>query len=403
MKTESERRLWSKDFILALVICIFLSFVFYLLVTSMAEYAVTRFAASDTVAGFTASAFVVGALIARIFTGAFLDVVGRYRVLIVSLGASVAASLLYLLADSLWLLIVVRLLHGMTFGVGHTAIMAAVQSIIPPARRAEGTGYFSTSTTLAAALGPFIALTVIADLGYDWLFVVSTAFTLVGFLGLFFLRVPELDSRYVPRVGLTTFHPRNLLDRDGLRIGGVMFLCGIAYSSVMAFLFGYTSQMGMAHAAPYYFLSFACFSLIARLTLGRVQDRYGDNIVVYPLFVCFLTAMVLVAATQATWMIVLAGMLAGVGFGSLMASAQAITITAAGPARVGVATSTYFLMMDLGFGMGPILLGTLVGAFSYEAMYLVAAGVVFAAAVLYFLVHGRFARRRIRGGGHRAG
>ena len=41
------------------------------------------------------------------------------------------------------------------------------------------------------------------------------------------------------------------------------------------------------------------------------------------------------------------------------------------------------------------MLGTLVGTFTYEAMYLVAAGLVFAAGVLYFLVHGRFVRRRV--------
>ncbi|GAA4285097.1 MFS transporter [Brevibacterium daeguense] len=391
---HNGQRLWSKDFILALGVASFLSFVFYLLITTMAEYAAVRFGASDMLAGFAASAFVVGALAARIVTGVFLDVVGRYRVLIVGVGASVAATLLYLPVDGLWTLIAVRILHGITFGTGHTAIMASVQSIIPEARRAEGTGYFSTSTTLAAALGPFLALFLIRDHGYEWLFIASASFSLIGFIGLLFLRIPESASGVGRRVSRRSFRPSNLLDPAGLRIGSIMFLAGIAYSSIMAFLTGYTASLGMADAAPYFFLSFAVFSLAARLTLGRVQDRFGDNVVIYPLFSAFFTAMMLVMFAQSPWMIAAAGVFAGVGFGSLMSSTQAITISAAGPARVGVATSTYFLMMDLGFGLGPVVLGKIVGRFSYEAMYAFAASVVVIAGLLYFLVHGRSAGRR---------
>lgn len=390
------RRLWSKDFILALIIASFLSFVFYLLVTTMAQYAILRFGASETVGGFAASAFVIGALLGRILGGTFLDVVGRRRLLLLGIGASVVATLLYLPVDSLWLLLVMRIIHGVTFGTGHTAIMASVQSIIPEPRRAEGTGYFATSTTLAAALGPFLALLIIGELGYPWLFVASASFTIVGFIGLFFLRFPEADRSQVRNPGFRALLPSNFIDRDGLRLGSIMFVGGIAYSSVMAFLTGYATDLGLADAAPAFFLSFAAFSLVSRMTLGRVQDRVGDNAVVYPLFVAFAAALVIIMLADSGWMFVLAGMFAGVGFGSLMSSTQAITISAAGPARVGVATSTFFLLMDLGFGLGPVLLGAVVAAASYQTMYLVAACLVLLGGVLYFVVHGRTAGGRKR-------
>ena len=130
----AEAKLWSKDFTIAIIAAVFLSFVFYLLVTTMAGYAVARFAASDAAAGLASSSFVLGALSARMFVGTVLDTLGRYRVLIVAFALSAIACALYLPADSLWLLIAVRFAHGAVFGAGHTAIMAAVQDIIPPHR-----------------------------------------------------------------------------------------------------------------------------------------------------------------------------------------------------------------------------------------------------------------------------
>nr|WP_276547823.1 MFS transporter [Brevibacterium luteolum] len=159
----------------------------------------------------------------------------------------------------------------------------------------------------------------------------------------------------------------------------------------MTFLTTYTTSIDVPDAAPAFFLAFAGSSLIARLTLGRIQDRYGDNIVVYPLYASFFTAMVLIAVVPQMWTIILAGVLGGVGFGTLMSSTQAITIRRAGPTRVGVATSTYFFMIDIGFGLGPVALGALIAATSFTTMYAVAALLVGVSGVLYWLVHGRFA------------
>ena len=53
---QQPAKLWTKNFILAIVVNLFISMVFYLLMTTMALYAVDRFQASDTAAGFASSA-----------------------------------------------------------------------------------------------------------------------------------------------------------------------------------------------------------------------------------------------------------------------------------------------------------------------------------------------------------
>ncbi|GAA1998482.1 MFS transporter [Brevibacterium samyangense] len=392
----SARRLWSKDFIVALGVAVFFSFTFYLLITSMAGYAVDRFRAAETLAGFASSAFVVGGLAARLVAGPLLDMGSRYAVMLGSVGLAVLATLAYQVADAMWLLILVRFLHGVFFGIGHTGLMASVQDIIPPARRAEGTGYFSTSTTLAAALGPFLAITLVRDAGYPWLFAASTAVTLIGFIGLLFVRIP--DNRPKQRLSLRLFHPRRVLDRSGISIGTTMLLGGAGYSAVMTYLADFAAEEGYANAGPLFFLAFALVSLVARLTVGRVQDRHGDNAVMYPLYACFVLSMLFITFSDAGWMLVVAGGLAGAGWGTLMSSAQAITINLAGPARTGVATSSHFLMQDIGFGLGPVILGTVLGKFGYQSMWAGATFAVVLSIIAYTLIHGREGRGPFRSG-----
>ncbi|MER2137018.1 MAG: MFS transporter, partial [Arthrobacter sp.] len=78
----------------------------------------------------------------------------------------------------------------------------------------------------------------------------------------------------------------------------------------------------------------------------------------------------------------------------LMPTAQAIAVTVAPDHRIGIATSTFFLILDAGIGLGPFLLGLLIPLTGFSGMYAVLTGLVAAAMVLYHFVHGRFASRR---------
>ena len=183
----SPGRLWNKDFTVAGIS------VFLLRVLPWSPrwyYAVQRFAAGEAEAGLASTAFVLG-LRSRPLAGKLLDVVGRRRMLTLSLVLAATVSLAYFVVDTLWLFILSRLVHGMLFGMGHTALNAAAQDLIPPARRSEGSGYFAASMTLASALGPLIAIASVDRFGYPTLFGISLAFSLVALLGLPFLRLPE--------------------------------------------------------------------------------------------------------------------------------------------------------------------------------------------------------------------
>lgn len=385
----ARAKLWTKDFIVGIGLNLSMSMVFYLLMTSMAGYAVARFSAGEAAAGFASSSFVVGAVVARVLTGKYLDFIGRRKLLIITMAVSALASLAYIFAGDLTLLLTLRIVHGIAFGAGNTAIMTAIQSIIPASRRGEGTGYFGTATTLSTALGPYLGVILPREFDFVMLFVASAFMSVLALICCCLIRLPVQEISDYQRRTKWQLKLGTLVDRDGLRIGSVMLLAGTAYAAALVFLAGYAAEHGAASAASLFFVAFAVVSLFARLFVGRLQDTFGDNAVIFPVFIADIAGNVLLALWPTMTGIVLAGVLIGLGFGSLMPCMQAITVKSVPMSRVPVATASFFLLLDAGSGIGPVVLGFLYPFTGGNGMFLVCAGLVVVAIGVYVWVHGR--------------
>ena len=139
----------------------------------MTSYAIDKFHASTSIAGLVASIFVIGVLIGRLGTGRIIEDMGSKRVLIVGAIFFIITSALYFIAINLLLLIIIRLLHGIAYGVASNAAGTIVAQIIPHSRRGEGIGYYSMSTILAMAIGPFIGIFLIQHADFKMIFIVN--------------------------------------------------------------------------------------------------------------------------------------------------------------------------------------------------------------------------------------
>lgn len=382
-------RLFTRDFLLATAVNLGLAMVFYMLITGLAVYAASQFGAGETAAGFAASAFVVGALIARIFAGKYVNFLGRRRTLWTCLIVYVLASLGYIWADSYELLIALRVFHGMAFGFGQTALTTAVFDLIPVSRRGEGSGYFMLANALPPAAGPLLSIQLTDLYGFWAMFVGATAVSAVALAAALFIRLPERR----PEGGRIRDHlrlrPSDILDRRAVTPALVMMLLGATFGSVLTFLNGYARSIEMVDAASAYFVVYAVAVLVSRFFAGRIQDRRGDNVVVYPAILLYTASLVLLAWAPSPAVVVLSGVLAGLGFGSILPVLQAVVAAAVPPHRVSIAVSTFFILMDSGFGLSPLLLGPMVELWGYRPMYWICAAVVAGTLALYWALHGR--------------
>lgn len=108
-----------------------------------------------TIMGFIVASFTVAQLVSAPMWGRFSDRVGRRPTLLIALGASAIAYLIFGFAHSLLVLFLSRLVQGAGGGtVG--VIQAYVADSTDPKDRARALGWLSATTNLGVALGPVL-------------------------------------------------------------------------------------------------------------------------------------------------------------------------------------------------------------------------------------------------------
>jgi len=113
-----------------------------------------------------------------------------------------------------------------------------------------------------------------------------------------------------------------------------------------------------------------------------------------PAILLFAAGLLVIGLARAGRTLMAAGALAALGFGTLMSSAQAIAVKMSPRHRVGLATSTFFIFLDGGMGIGPYLLGHMIPHVHYRGMYFLLAAAVLLSVGLYHALHGRMAASR---------
>lgn len=389
--------LWTKDFIIIYITNFFVYLTFYLLMTTLAVYAIEQFNASQSKAGLASSIFIIGALFSRLLAGKFIEVIGRKKLLYGSLLLFLIATLLYFPANNLNLLLVVRFIHGIAFGVASTSISTSAMDLIPIERKGEGTSYFMLSPTAATALGPFIGLFIKQHADFKMIFVVCTFFSIVSIITTLFFKIPKVHITEEQIQAMKKgFKLHDFLEKKALPISSIMILIGIAYSGILSFLYSYAIEIKLEEVARIFFIVYAVFIFISRPFTGKLLDLKGDNLVIYPALMLFSLSLILLSQVHNGFVFLIAGVLVALGFGTMVSCAQAIAVKETPKHRVGLAVSTYFICIDGGMGVGPFLIGMVVPIVGFRGMYLTLAVVIIISIILYYFAHGKRAALRKR-------
>ncbi|TDE98824.1 MFS transporter [Occultella glacieicola] len=213
-----------------------------------------------------------------------------------------------------------------------------------------------------------------------------------------FLRTRSVAPEREARARLLRFRPADMLHPAVLPVASFMLVLAICYSGVLTYLQPYAAKAGPAGGASVFFLVYAVSMLLTPTIMGRLQDRRGDNVVIVIAVLAFAVGLALLGPAGSDALLIVAGVAMGLGFGSLLGALQAVAVSKVPMRRVGVAISTHYFMVDLGIGLGPVLLGLGLGVFGFDTMYLAPAGVALVSLGLYELVHGRHERACRRAG-----
>ena len=111
--------------------------------------------------------------------------------------------------------------------------------------------------------------------------------------------------------------------------------------------------------------------IVTRPLAGWLSDRYGETAVVIPALMVTIAALIALSLSSGLWGLLGSAALYGIGFGSAHPVLHAATIRLAGAERIGAANATYTTAVDLGIGLGAIVLGWIVQYTSYRGLFMV--------------------------------
>jgi len=389
-----KEKIWTKSFIIVSLINFLVVLMYYLLIVTIAAYATSKYGASTSMAGLVSSIFIIGSLIGRLFAGRYISTLGSKKVLWTGIVSFLITSCLYIIEGGLVFLILTRLLQGIAVGIVGTASGTVIAQIVPSSRKGEGIGYFSLSNILATAIGPFIGIWLMGlSNGYSLMFTINIIFSIVCIIIIFFAKFEAPKLEHVQQTGsiLSRF-----IEPGALPISFVACIVGFAYSGVMSFLHFYAEENQLMDAAQFFFLIYALVIIASRPFTGKLFDKRGANIIVYPCLLLFTLGMLIFSKANHGWMLLASAALIGIGFGNFNTIAQSVAVKVTPAHRYGLATSTFFIMYDIGLGVGPYILGTFVPDYGYRHIFTAMSIVAALCIPIYLGLHGRKEHRGMR-------
>lgn len=342
--------------------------------------------------GLVMGAFALGLILCRPSLGKLADYRSRKLVVLIGMAVVAIAPLGYLVAKSIALLLLIRAFHGISIAAYTTGNSALIVDLSPVAKRGELIGYMSLTNPIGMALGPAMGGFLSEKFGYTPLFLLSCGLGLLGLLFAAQVQEPPTVEASLRKVQgtdtVSTPPPREqfwqLLGRPGLRIPTViLLLTGLVFGAVTTFVALYIREAGVEFNAGWFYTAAAISSFGIRLVTGRASDRYGRGLFITGSLVCYCVGMLLLAFAQTPMSFLLAGLVQGMGGGTLIPIIIALISDRSHPyerARV-------FALCVGGFDVGLAIAGPVFGAFApnlgYQGIFALAAGLAVLALVIF--------------------
>ena len=381
-------RLVTPSYCFILAANFLLYFGFWLLIPVLPFYLSEVFSAGNSTIGIILSCYTVAALCIRPFSGYFLDSFARKPLYLMAYFIFMTMFAGYIIAGSLTLFILFRIIQGVSFGMVTVGGNTVVIDIMPSSRRGEGLGYYGLSNNIAMAVGPMSGLFLHdAGMSFTTIFCCSLGSCIAGFVCASLVKTP-----YKPPVKREPISLDRFILLKGIPAGISLLLLSIPYGMTTNYVAMYAKQIGINATTGFFFTFMAIGMAISRIFSGKIVDRgkitqvisAGLYLVVFSFFL--LSACVYLINWNdmlCTVDFFAVALLLGVGFGIMFPAYNTLFVNLAPNSQRGTATSTYLTSWDVGIGIGMLTGGYIAEVSTFDKAYLFGACLTIVS-MLYF-------------------
>lgn len=354
--------IWSKTFISLFCVNGIISFGQTMMNVLISLYA-DSLGADASLVGFTVSVFAYSGLLLKLVSAPAIDAFSRKKLLFGSLLLLTLSYFLMFISSNIAMLICARLLQGAAMAFATTTCLTMATDTLPPERISSGIGFYSVAQAACSAVGPVIGLGLAGALGYNAAFAIAAAFMALGMLSVLLVDEPE-HARRPFKISLS-----NVFAKETVLPAFLAALLAIGFYNINAFLTLYAVERGVGDSIGWFFTLNALLMLLSRPLMGSLADRFGFVKVMIPSMICFGLSLFTISLATSLPVFLLAAVFAAFGYGASAPMIQAFSMKSVPPERRGAGSSAYFIGMDLGNLVGPVIGGHVAGAVGYATMW----------------------------------
>ena len=395
-------RLMTSSYCFILAANFLLYFGFWLLIPVFPFYLSEIFHVSNSTIGIVLSCYTVSSLCIRPFSGYLLDAFARKPLYLFAYFIFMLVFAGYMLASLLTVFIILRVVHGFSFGMVTVGGNTVVIDIMPSSRRGEGLGYYGLTNNIAMSIGPMFGLFLHSGgASYITIFSYALVSCALGFLCAWLVKTP-----YKPPVKREPISFDRFILLKGLPAGFSLLLLSIPYGMTTNYVAMYARQIGITAETGFFFTFMALGMAVSRLFSGRLVDKGMVTQVISAgiYLVCFCYFGLTACGWLVDWnyqvttvVFFMIALLLGIGFGTMFPAYNTLFVNLAPNSQRGTATSTYLTSWDVGIGIGMLTGGYIAEIATFRMAYFFGAALT-VVSLLYFRLKAapHFLKNRLR-------
>lgn len=317
--------------------------------------------------GLVIGAFSLTAIFLRPVVGRISDIIKKKWLMALGALIFIAAPPLYAATESIYVLAIVRIFHGVGIASFAAASAALVPEIVPLEKLGQATGLYVTSVSIATGLAPLLGSHMSATTDFAVQMTVPSIASLLALVMVLLIREPA------PRKAGNTTPFFELLKSPHVIVPTLIFTaCSFSLGTITAFLPLYTISWGYNNSGIF-FSVFSATLIGMRFLAGSLPDRFSKTRVIFPSLLLLSFALALLSAVRSPLTLALNAALYGIGYALAYPSLNAWVVEHSPVAGRGLAMGVFSASVDAGAFLGPVFMGIVCQYLGFSTGFLLSA------------------------------
>lgn len=376
---KKRQSIYTKDVILVMAASFFFMFSVMFVTPLINGYAISL-GASAVFAGIITGIMSVVSMFLRPVAGNLTDRFSKYSLSFIGGVLILIGVAGYCFSPSGNWLLLFRLINGTGFVLATVCMTTWLAFLVPRSHVGEAMGFYGLMNALAMALAPALAINLYKVIGYKsalWLAVLATILMIVS--------IQFVGNHAKPKIIQNKKRKIKIIQKDAIPVAMLTTFFAIPYFITQADIVVYVERQRFSIAVGYFFVIYAIALLLIRIVLKKYFDLIRFGIWFWLSLISMILFLIIATFMVNNWLMGLAAIMLSIGYGVIYSVNQSTALMLAPMEEQGLASSTFYLGLDIGMAAGPMIGGVTAQNLAPNYFYPVLLIIVPIILIIYFV------------------